>query len=497
MDNLASLADALENAPTLYDDTEAAETAAQTAEDGAPPAPPSDDGEYSTAELNRQWALVLMGSKALMMHETPDGPIEDRHAIRTIDAFRAWYANRFVMVPDGKGGTKAVTWSTRWFADRERRQYRGIVFHPAPDAQSPAPDGYFNLWRGFSFEPREKPNGWSYFRDHLFTNVCDSREDWFTYLFAWMAHLVQKPRERIGIAMVLRGGMGSGKTKVGEVIGALIRAHYFLVDDPRYVTGNFNSHMASCILLQADEAVWAGDKTAEGRLKGLITAPTQMIENKGVDPIRVDNFVRLFMTSNEGWVIPAGKDERRYCVFDVDGRCAQNADYFREIDEQLRDGGYEALLFDLLRFDLSTVDLRKVPKTKALLDQKLRSLESPDEWWLDRLKAGAPTRKLHHWPAEIPRDALYDDYIDVTERTGWKRRATEVVVGAALKKIMPDLKTVRRVITRHEGADPERVRCYVLPSLIEARAAFERSVGHPIDWEDEAEFMPSRVEPPE
>ena len=495
MDNLAALVDALDNAEVIYDDPPDDDGPAEEA--GAPPPPPVDDGDYSTDELNRQWALVLMGSKALMMHETPDGPIEDRHAIRTIEAFHAWHANKFVMVEDGKGGRKAVPWSKRWFADRKRREYRGIVFHPAPDAASPAPRDYFNLWRGFSVEPREKPNGWSILRDHIFTNVCESRKDWFEYFIAWVAHLVQRPRERVGIAMVLRGGMGSGKTKIGEVIGRLIQAHYFLVDDPRYVTGNFNAHMASCLLLQADEAVWAGDKTAEGRLKGLITAPTQMIENKGVDPIRVDNYVRLYMTSNEGWVIPAGKDERRYCVFDVSNRCAQNAAYFREMDEQLADGGYEAFLYDLLHFDLTKVDLRKVPKTKALLDQKIRSLESPDEWWLDRLKAGAPTRKLRHWPETIPRDALYDDYIEVTERTGWKRRSTEVAVGAALIKIMPGLKTVRQVFQRNEDAAPERVRCYVLPPLVEARALYERSIGHPIDWEDDPDLTPSGVDPGE
>jgi hypothetical protein len=48
--------------------------------------------------------------------------------------------------------------------------------------------------------------------------------------------------------------------------------------------------MASCLLLQADEAVWAADKSAEGKLKGLITAETQMIESKGVDPIRMRSY---------------------------------------------------------------------------------------------------------------------------------------------------------------------------------------------------------------
>src|SRR5262249_29494941 len=157
----------------------------------------------------------------------------------------------------------------------------------------------------------------SIFNDHLLNNVSGGDVKRHAWLIAFFAQMLQRPRERLGVALVLRGGMGTGKTKVGEVIGRLIPWHYFLVDDPRYVTGNFNAHMAACLLLQADEAVWAGDKGAEGRLKGLITAPMQQIEPKGVDPIRLPNYIRLLMTSNDDWVVPAGKDERRFCIYDV------------------------------------------------------------------------------------------------------------------------------------------------------------------------------------
>ncbi len=92
--------------------------------------------------------------------------------------------------------------------------------------------------------------------------------------------MLQHPRERLGVALVLRGKQGAGKTKPCEVFGSLIPSHYFLVDSARYLTGTFNAHMASCLLLQADEAVWAGDKQAEGRLKGLVTSTEQMVESK-------------------------------------------------------------------------------------------------------------------------------------------------------------------------------------------------------------------------
>jgi hypothetical protein len=167
----------------------------------------------------------------------------------------------------------------------------------------------------------------------VFNNICNGDEKHFRWVWGYLADMVQRPRQRPGTALVLRGKQGAGKSKLGEVIGRLFPEHYFQVDDPRYVTGNFNAHMATCLLLQADEAVWAGDKAAEGRLKGLITAHMQQIEAKGVDPIRLPNYMRVIMTSNEDWVVPAGKEERRFCVLDVSDRCAQNYYYFREMDE--------------------------------------------------------------------------------------------------------------------------------------------------------------------
>jgi Family of unknown function (DUF5906) len=61
----------------------------------------------------------------------------------------------------------------------------------------------------------------------------------------------------------------------------------------RYITGRFNSHLADCLLLHADEAFWAGDHAAEGKLKDLVTGHDHFIEYKGKEPVRVQNFVRL------------------------------------------------------------------------------------------------------------------------------------------------------------------------------------------------------------
>ncbi|UZE49851.1 DUF5906 domain-containing protein [Rhodopseudomonas sp. P2A-2r] len=317
------------------------------------------------------------------------------------------------------------------------------------------------------------------FKDHVLNNICNSDPALYAYLFGWFAQMMQRPRDKLGTALVLRGSMGSGKSKLGEVFGSLIAAHYVQVDEGRYITGNFNSHMANCLLLQADEAVWAGDKAAEGRLKGLITSDMQLVEAKRVDPIRMPNYVHCVMTSNEKWVVPAGVDERRFCVLDVHPRCAQNNAYFKEMEDELNAGGRERLLCDLLNFDLNSVNLRKIPKTKALLDQKLRSLDSVTSYWFGRLWDGSTTTESPDWLLQVPIETLFQDYVKAATQIGERRRQTKPQFGECILKLGARRS---RPSGKADDGPSHRPYHYCFPQLAQAREAFEALVGQTVDW---------------
>ena len=469
-----------------------------------------DNARDEIDRLNREWSLVLMGSRAVVMRETPDAPIEDRTRVLSLDAFKAYLQNRRIRrereVVDEKTGETVVKTTYQqvaplWLSSRERRTYDGVEFFPDPDNR-PGSKNYFNLWRGFDVKPafdlpkKERLLKYSVFHDHLRVNICNGDERVFEWMFGWLAHIVQRPRERLGIAIVLRGGEGWGKTIIGKVVGSLFGSHYFLVDDPRYLVGQFNAHMASCLLLQVDEGFWAGDKAAEGRLKGLITSDRQMIEAKGIDPIRLDNYVRLLFSSNEEWVVPVGLDGRRFVVLDVSPAQARNAVYFGELEKQMNEGGREALLADLLTMDLDALNLRDPPKTRALLEQKTRSLDSVTAWWYERLQDGALTRRRTGWASEkggegyIAVDTLFDDYVHNAEKVGVRRKAEKTALGMRLTKLLKldgvgllqPCKRTMSVELPDGSSVMRRVPCYHVPDLATCRAAYEQAVGQSVEW---------------
>lgn len=445
---------------------------------------PLDLGGYDGDELNREFAYVLRGGTGCILREMQGVPVESRVQFLRVDAFKTLLCNRFTERRNPQDGKiRAVTHADAWLKSYHRRTYDGVEFFPDPEDAEGTP-GFYNVWQGFSVAPdRRDCATYKTFKDHVLTNIASGDAELARWIWGWFAHLLQRPRERIGTALVLRGGMGSGKTKVGEVIGSLVQAHYWLVDSPDYIVGKFNAHMASCLLLQADEGFWAGDKKAEGRLKGLVTSEYQMIEAKGVDAIRLKNYVRLLVSSNEDWVIPAGRDERRFAVVDVANHVAQNKEYFAEMDAELDAGGRELLLADLLAFDLTTVNLRRIPKTEGLLDQKLNSMEPFQKWWWERLDCGTTLHADEFWSKTVSRTALYGDYTSWCDRIGIKRKLEMPLWAKELKKVTPSITEGRsRSLALDDTAN--RPRSYGLLSLREVRSEFETRLGQRIAWSD-------------
>jgi phage/plasmid-associated DNA primase len=260
------------------------------------------------------------------------------------------------------------------------------------------------------------------------------------------------------------------------------------VSNPKHFLGNFNAHLANCLFLFVDEAFWAGDKSSDGILKALITEDTLNIERKGQDVIKMANLIFLMMASNNDWVVPAGLEARRHCVLDVSESRMQDKAYFAAIQEQMDNGGREAFMYDLLHTDLSIADIRTVPKTAALLEQKIYSMTPIQQFWYNRLRDGS-LDETATWKEAVPTAELYSMYIKESQLIGEKRRSRETEFGMQLKKLVPWCVKKKRVISAKAwggGTEEKRLWCYFFPPLDECRKHFAAQLQEPgLDWEDE------------
>jgi hypothetical protein len=446
----------------------------------AVPPPPDDAAEErpkdrraaAVAEMNQEYAYILLGTGGAVLREGKDAYGDPEYKFLSMDAFKEWLRPQKVWT-----GSSYVSKSALWLNDEHRRQYAGLVFAPGG-----AGSEYYNLWRKFAVEPTTT-GSCQRLVTHIADNVCRGDESLFAWVMGWFAAIFQRPTEKAGTALVLRGAQGSGKTIVGKIFGSLLGEHYTLVGDPRYVTGRFNAHLMNRLLLQLDEATWGGDHVATGKLKDLVTGDYQTIEFKGKEPVSVRNYLRLLITSNNDWVVPAGMDERRFAVLDIGDEQMQKSAYFQAIEDEISNGGAGRLLRYLLDYDLSEINLKQIPSTGALFEQKISSLSPEMSWWVDVLHEGTlPGDK--HGEGSAPTQQLYRSYLEHAKERGVNRRGSDIQLGIFLHKYVPGLVKRRRSLGLGGTSRPW---WYDFPSLATCRAAFALAARYATEWPGDAE----------
>jgi hypothetical protein len=447
----------------------------------------------SIGALNRTYAVIRVVNRAAILNEHLDPEGNPAFSLLAPDSFRLLLANQKIEIEtkdkEGLPVVKPVPIANIWLAHPKRRQFEGITFAPQG-----APPGYFNLWGGLPLKPSAE-GSCQRFKAHLLDNVCNGDGALYNWVFGWFADIFQHPARKCGTSLALRGEMGTGKTIVGKTFGRLLGLHYVPVSDARYITGRFNAHLVRCLLLFADEAFWAGDRAAEGKLRDLVTGDQHPIELKGFEVFFVPNYVRLFICGDRDWLVPAGLGERRFATLDVADTRKEDTAYFAAIADELDAGGYQRLLYELFQFDVAAVDLRHIPKTEALLDQKIASLSPEDGWWFDVLKRGhLPHRTKDAQPGCCPGMLLYDDYIEHAQKQGARRRHIETAVGIFLNRTAPIRSACVETFTVRDGTTFEpkidgRGTVYRFNSLAECRQAFEEKIHQPITWPDATDWM--------
>lgn len=331
--------------------------------------------------LNKIYCVVQDGSRVRVHSFEEYEHHGHKRLVSTLLPFQE-FANLHLHIPiTHKGKTTSV--GSFWLHHPERRQYLGIVFKPG---QGEVVDGRLNLWRGFGVKPKQ--GDWSLMKAHMFKVMASGNREHFEYIMKWLAWCVQHPDQRAEVALVFKGERGCGKGTLGNSMLRIFGQHGVHISSADHLTGHFNNHLRDACLLFADEAYWPGDKSAEGSLKRMITEPTLSIEGKGRDLVSVPNMLHVIIASNEDWVVPSGERERRWALFEVPDTHIQEAAWFEPIYAELESGGYSAMLYDFLNYDLGDFHPRKLPKDTGLLDQQRRSLSPLDSWWVELLESG-------------------------------------------------------------------------------------------------------------
>lgn len=442
------------------------------------PETPRSMGDLALARMNRDHFTVLHGGKYLVGRERKHptlGHIEVEWF--SAGAVSAHFDSRTVEVEDGKRKTLG-SW---WVKHPRRRQYDGVVFDPSPVREHTA---LYNLWRGWNVEP--KAGDWLLMKRLLRDILCRGHEESFDYALRWSAFMVQNPHVPAEVALVFKGTKGVGKGTFGRALKSLAGMHGKQVAQAEHFVGRFNEHLMDCILLFVDEGYWAGDPKAAGALKNLITEPVMTFEPKGRPIVSGPNMLHVVIASNEDWIVPASADERRFAVFEADAEARKRlpADFFDALNAQMANGGLAAMLHEFLNMNLGEWHPRSsIPNTQALVEQKVQAFRRDplSFWWFRTLEAGGNDLSLNE-------DDWTKRHVDIVPRQK-EDMVTEVcAVAKAMNRTGQFSKRAVAQFLKSVGVDVNAknrrgVRVWRVPTLVEARSAFERHVGGALDWD--------------
>lgn len=466
-------------------------------------------------EYNDKYAVTMLRGKfRIAKTDVPPGEVPVFYQKEDfLNRMQADYSD----VVNEKTG-KAVPKSSLWLTNPRRRTYDAADFMPGVEEAH----NVLNLWTGWAAPPlppvrgkKAIDEGCEAWLELLRDVICGGDADLSRWLEHWFANILREPADKSMTAVVIIGQEGAGKSLLLDYFGKILGQSYVIVKSDRHLVGNFNSHMGGALLLHSEEALYGGDKKHAGIIRDLITGTSHLLELKGVDPVKVRNYIRLVLTSNEIYAAPAKPGDRRYTVINMDKRMI-SSDLIERVLKERDNDGPSALHRYLISMDYDRRLPRVNCKNDSLLTLKSYNMNATETWWYDTLSSGqilpdylgwATRPEKENWPPVVSSVALHASLtISMRDRGSRSMVPSAVMLAFHLDQFTgAKLRRAQRTyanpliedappITRHMGASQSSI--VNMPSLAICREAFESYLGQAIEWPEAEPPQPPREKKP-
>jgi len=272
-----------------------------------------------------------------------------------------------------------------WVESPKRRQFKKVVFKPEADKHE------LNLWTQLSpLDPIKGQGLPDSIKSLIFESLCDNDQEKGEWLLDWLAHLIQKPWERVSTVPVHISKQGAGKGILYDmIIKEILGAHYLMVMTSGELMSRFNVHLSKRFLTFIDEATWRGNKTEDGILKRLIGSPTMSVEEKFGLRYEIENYSRYVIASNNKEAVAVELGNRRYVLIEGNPELANDGTYFSPLVEaiQANDGAAMREFYGfLLERNISTFEPHQILKNNMSgAEAKIATMGPVAMFWEDTL----------------------------------------------------------------------------------------------------------------
>jgi hypothetical protein len=288
------------------------------------------------------------------------------------------------------------------------------------------------------------------FLEHL-AYLFDNDGPAIDHVLNFLAHLVQRPQERVGHALLITSeAKGIGKSTLGTVVRRLVGDQNSRVAQTKDLKSSFDGWLIGKLVVQVDEVYEAGNWDLANKLKPLITEPTVSANIKYGPQIEIENYARFIMFSNHSAPLNIEEGDRRYFVFNSKAQPRED-DYYDRLYRYIDDpAAMNAIYTLLMRRDLSGFNpYRRPPMTEAK-QQIIAESEHPlHTYIIEAVISG-------HFHRELGDEFSFDKLQRQLAKDGYGAQAKNTKeVGNALK--------LAGVTSIRKNVGDQKKRLYVLP----------------------------------
>ena len=238
-------------------------------------------------------------------------------------------------------------------------------------------DGFlvFNDWE--EAEVKEGEGTTDLFWQHLKENVCDGNEERFKYFQMWIYDLIANPLHRNGICVAISGDCGCGKSVISKILSMCFHPKYFAtINNSNALLEKFSTFQEK-ILISCEESTFAGDRKSGvwSKMKDLITSETTNVERKFVDIQRIQNKLHFIINSNDEFIVPKQKTDRRYFVMRCNNNRRCDTEFFGSLVWNMENGGCFKLISEAISHKQEAMDFdyRNIPETEIGAENMLET----------------------------------------------------------------------------------------------------------------------------
>ncbi|KAH9244357.1 hypothetical protein BASA81_018253 [Batrachochytrium salamandrivorans] len=276
---------------------------------------------------------------------------------------------------------------SQWLTDPEMRVYEDIGIYPD---ETLCPPDVLNMWTEFTMEKVGSYTHDQESLDIILTHIrilCGNEESVFDYFCKWIGQMIQYPAVK-SICPTLISKQGAGKGLLIQLLRKMLGSEKVMesTNPSRDVWGQFNSQMADTFLVNLNELSRKDTFDSEGRIKGLITDNTLIINDKGISAYPVQSYHRFIITTNSSDPIATSQDDRRNFIIRSSDEKVGNREYFDAILAVLEDANAIKTCYEYFKClpGLDKFHSIELPRT-GFHDEIITASESPVEHWIKHL----------------------------------------------------------------------------------------------------------------